>query len=336
MPRSVALAALAVLALAVTAASGRSLAQQGQNFADSLNNRGGGGGGGGNGNNGNGNNNGRPWQNGNNNNNNNAPAPGPAAAAPSPSDSPPEILAGPSGKVKDNGSGAEGLPSNDAARSDSRGAKAVAPTQLGIKGTGAQQKDESGKGLITGTPIDIESAKSQNGARQASSASFADDLNSAGENSGGGQLRGAPAWGGGSGGGGNYPLYWLNANVYTIPRYDPGAFGFLGSILGFGASQVVTIVLDNWSAKIPSWGPSPVFKAPAVGYTFAWSLYEYRWYASRYGGNWGWKSPPLGLVMYDQLNNRLEAEVFVGLNLRTWEVVSVNVANTWFAGNQWG
>ena len=328
MPRHLALAALAALALAACTppAAGRSLTQ---NFADALN-------GGGNRGQGNGNGNGRPWQNGDNNNNNQAPSQAPASA-PSPGDAPPEVTAGPSGKVKDaSGAGTDSIPSNDAVKGDARGAKLVAPTQLGIKGTGAQQTDESGKGLTVGTPIDVNQAKSQNGAKQASSASFTDELNSAGDNGGAKpELRGAPSWGGGGGGGGSYGIMWLSANVYTIPRYDPGSLGFLGAILGWGSSQLVTIVLDDWAARVNGWGPQPVFRSPAVGFTFAWNLNEYRWYGAKYG-NWGWKSPPLGLTMRDALGNRLEAEVYVGLNLRSWEVVSVNVPNYWFAGNNWG
>ena len=187
-----------------------------------------------------------------------------------------------------------------------------------------------------GTPIDVNQAKSQSGAKQASSASFTDELNSAGDNGGAKpELRGAPSWGGGGSSGTSYGITWLSANVYTIPRYDPGSLGFLGAILGWGSSQLVTIVLDDWAARVNGWGPQPVFRSPAVGFTFAWNINEYRWYGAKYG-NWGWKSPPLGLTMRDALGNRLEAEVFVALNLRSWEVVGVNVPNYWFAGNNWG
>ena len=65
-----------------------------------------------------------------------------------------------------------------------------------------------------------------------------------------------------------------------------------------GSTQSVIIVLDNWEAKVVGWGPTPVYRAPPVGFTFSWGFYEYLWYANTYG-SWGWKSPPLSLVMYD-------------------------------------
>lgn len=61
---------------------------------------------------------------------------------------------------------------------------------------------------------------------------------------------------------------WLNANVYTIPRYTPS--GILGWFTGVGSTQSVIIVLDNWAAKVVGWGPTPVYRAPAVGFTFSW------------------------------------------------------------------
>jgi hypothetical protein len=208
-----------------------------------------------------------------------------------------------------------------------------------------------------------------------------------------------PQWGGGGGSGGGsfsgnnyYPINWLNANVYAIPRYTPaGILGFFTGVSSFGgerkseegkratkkkkgkekthslsfflfpfpqrnfslsttkqigSTQAVIIVLDNWEAKVVGWvrrkfflflfflspwcflifsrrekktqpfskkfkkqkknlslshtqGPTPVYRAPPVGYTFSWGFYEYLWYANTYG-SWGWKSPPLWLTMYGE------------------------------------
>ena len=41
-----------------------------------------------------------------------------------------------------------------------------------------------------------------------------------------------------------------------------------------GSTQSVIIVLDNWEAKVVGWGPTPVYRAPPVGYTFSWGFYE--------------------------------------------------------------
>lgn len=213
----------------------------------------------------------------NGNGNKKAPDGGDLPPAPpgKPSGEPPAIDKGPSGIVKDDGQGSDLLPSDSSAASDTRGAKSVQPTALGIKATGDAQKDESGKGLITGVPIDVENAKSQNGAKQASSASFESTFNDAGNN---GlvtpEVRGARAYGGGSGTV-NAPVQWLHAGIYTIPRYE--AQGFLSAVTGLGATQVVTIVLENWAAKLMNYGPSPIFRAPSVGYSFSWGRYEYLW-----------------------------------------------------------
>jgi hypothetical protein len=150
----------------------------------------------------------------------------------------------------------------------------VAPSAIGIKTTGDAQKDESGKGLQTGVPVDVESAKSQSGARQASSVSFESNFNDAANN---GletpELRGVPAYNGG--GTVNAPVQWLHAGIYTIPRYE--ANGFLSAITGFGASQILTVVLENWTAKLVGFGNTPIFRAPSVGFTYTWSRYEYLW-----------------------------------------------------------
>lgn len=41
-----------------------------------------------------------------------------------------------------------------------------------------------------------------------------------------------------------------------------------------GSTQSVIIVLDNWEAKVVGWGPTPVYRAPPVGFTFSWGFYE--------------------------------------------------------------
>ena len=59
-------------------------------------------------------------------------------------------------------------------------------------------------------------------------------------------------------------------------------------------------------------------------------------YANTYG-SWGWKSPPLSLVMYDNWGNRLQVEVYVTLNLKTWEVWNTKITNVQFlGGGGWG
>lgn len=244
---------------------------------------------------------------------------------------PPKNDKGPSGKIADDGKGSDVMPSDKAAAEDTRGAKAIQPTALGIKTEGEPQKDVSGKNLVTGTPIDVGSAKAQGGARATSAVSFTGDLNS---NSGGlpkAELTNAPTYGGSSGpSGGSYGVTWLNANVFTIPRRHWGDWGWGGS------QQLVTVVLDNWSARVNRWGGfDPVFRAPAVGYTFSWPRWEYLWYAYTWG-SWGWKTPPLGLNLFDNFGNVLQVSVQVGLNLRDFEVVSVRVFDYYFSGNNWG
>jgi hypothetical protein len=136
-----------------------------------------------------------------------------------------------------------------------------------------------------------------------------------------------PAWGavesgawqpGGGGGGFSHGLDWLRAPVYVTARYAPGA-GIFSFWSGSGASYIVNIVLDGWSARVRGWGPTPVYTAPPVAYSYSWAFWDYLWYGSRYGG-WAWKSPNLGLVMTDQWGNQMLATVRVTLNLRTFEV----------------
>ena len=50
--------------------------------------------------------------------------------------------------------------------------------------------------------------------------------------------------------------------------------------------QIVTIVLDNWEARVNGWGPQPLYRAPAVGFTYRWDRYEYLWVCLR-GGDGG-------------------------------------------------
>ena len=222
-----------------------------------------------------------------------APAPAPASAAPAPSPGkapdggdnpapppgkppgppPKDLTVGPEGKVADDGKGGGLLPSDKAAADDTRGAKAIQPTALGIKAAGEPQKDISGKGVLTGTPIEVGSARSQGGARATSTVSFAGDLNSASNDQPKPQLTNAPAYGGSGPSGGTYGITWLNAPVYTIHRRERGDWGW-----GFGSSELVTVVLDNWEARVNNWlSFNPTFKAPAVGYTFGWPRYEYLW-----------------------------------------------------------
>lgn len=53
-------------------------------------------------------------------------------------------------------------------------------------------------------------------------------------------------------------------------------------------------------------------------------------------GSWGWKTPPIGLSMYDRWGNTLQVSVQVGLNLRNFDVVSVRINDYYFSGNTWG
>lgn len=140
---------------------------------------------------------------------------------------------------------------------------------------GDPQKDVTGKNLVTGTPIDVGSAKAQGGARATPVVSFTGDLNAGGDGAlPKAELTNAPAYGGGGGpSGGSYGVTWLNAGVFTIPRRERGDWGW-----GWGSSELVTVVLDNWEARVNRWGGfDPVFKAPAVGYTFGWPRWEYLW-----------------------------------------------------------
>ena len=257
-----------------------------------------------------------------------APAPAPAGAAPAPSPgngrdfpapppgkppgpSPKEIDKAPIGKIADDGKGSDVMPSDAAAASDTRGAKAVQPTAVGIKAAGEfffgaveltqkalsatpdahpppqtlfihagdTQKDVSGKNLLVGTPIDVPSAKSQSGAKTTSAVTFTSDLNSAANGLPKPELTNAPAYGGRVGSsGGTYGITWLNANVYTISESG----GWLDSR--------ATIVLDHWEARVNSWsGFDPIFRAPAVGYTFTWTAWEYLWVRGERGVEAVWK-----------------------------------------------
>lgn len=60
-----------------------------------------------------------------------------------------------------------------------------------------------------------------------------------------------------------------------------------------------------------------------------------RWYGATYG-SWGWKTPPMGLNMFDQFGNKLHVTVQVSVNLQTWEVYSARVYDYRFYGNSWG
>ena len=57
----------------------------------------------------------------------------------------------------------------------------------------------------------------------------------------------------------------------------------MSQFTGRGSKQLVTIVLENWEAKIQSWGPDPVYRAPTVAFTWEFGLYEWMWYASNTG-----------------------------------------------------
>ena len=147
------------------------------------------------------------------------------------------VPAGPTGQQKDDGKGSALIPSDADAASNTRGAQALPPQDIGIKTTGARQEDPSGKGLVMGVPIDVGQAKSQSGAKQADSKSFSGTFNE-GTNAGleAPELRGAPAWGGSGPSGGSYGVTWLNAGIYTIPRRE--SQGILSAITGIGSSQV--------------------------------------------------------------------------------------------------
>lgn len=81
---------------------------------------------------------------------------------------------------------------------------------------------------------------------------------------------------------------------------------------------------------------SPLFLFPPNPKTKTKQKKPNSWYANTYG-SWGWKSPPLSLVMYDNWGNRLQVEVFVTLNLKTWEVWNTKVTNIQFlGGGGWG
>ena len=161
---------------------------------------------------------------------------------------------GPSGIQPDNGSKDSIVPTDKEAKDNSRGAKA-APVDKVFPGVEVKndakekQSDPSGKGLVVGSVINPESAisasRSSGGAqgvevKQGPSQNFASLFNEAPESSGNikPELRGVPQWGGGGGGGGGgsfsgsnyYPINWLNANVYAIPRYTPA--GILGFFTG--------------------------------------------------------------------------------------------------------
>ena len=121
-----------------------------------------------------------------------------------------------------------------------------------------KQSDPSGKGLVVGSVINPESAisasRSSGGSqgvevKQGPSQNFASLFNEAPESSGNvkPELRGVPQWGGGGGGGGGsfsgsnyYPINWLNANVYAIPRYTPAG------ILGFFTGVSVAFFFFFW------------------------------------------------------------------------------------------
>ena len=183
---------------------------------------------------------------------------------------PKEVPVGPSGVQPDNGSKDSVVPTDKEAKDNSHGAKA-APVDKIFPGVEVKsdakekQEDPSGKGLIVGTVINPESAisasRSSGGqgveVKQGPSQNFASLFNEAPESSGNvkPELRGVPQWGGGGGGsltGNNYyPINWLNANVYAIPRYTPS--GILGWFTGVGSTQSVIIVLDNWQAKVVGW-----------------------------------------------------------------------------------
>lgn len=163
---------------------------------------------------------------------------------------------GPSGIQADNGSKDSIVPTDKEAKDNSRGAKA-APVDKVFPGVEIKndakekQEDLSGKGLVVGSVINAESAISASRSsaqgvdvKQGPSQNFASLFNEAPESSGNikPELRGVPQWGGGGGGGngggsysGNnyYPINWLNANVYTIPRYTPaGILGFFTGVSG--------------------------------------------------------------------------------------------------------
>ena len=126
-------------------------------------------------------------------------------------------------------------------------------------------------------------------------------------------------------------------SLFFFPPFEtPPLVHFSLSSLSRPCSLSLSSLLQLSLSNPTNQGPTPVYRAPPVGYTFSWGFYEYLWYANTYG-SWGWKSPPLSLVMYDNWGNRLQVEVFVTLNLKTWEVWNTKITNIQFlGGGGWG
>lgn len=276
------------------------------------------------------------------------PIPLPPPPPGQPSGTPPPVDDGPKGLQPDNGGKTSSVVPTDAvADSDSRGAQGLGE----VPNVGnARQEDPGGKlgalGASTGVPVESADAvaSAQQGqvkANQDFAALFNDPPPDSGLDSAR-RVGNLPAWGAvesgayqpGSGGGFSHGLDWIRAPVYITSRYAPGP-GLFSFWSGAGASYIVNIVLNGWEARVRGWGPTPVYRAPPVAFSYSWSAWDWVWYGSRYGG-WAWKSPNLGLVMTDQYGNSLLATVRVTINLRTFEIYAVRVTNVEFYGKYGG
>ena len=64
------------------------------------------------------------------------------------------------------------------------------------------------------------------------------------------------------------------------------------------------------------------------------SFFSHRYAATN--GAWGWKTPPIGIALNDRFGNTLQCTTNIGVNLRTWQPVSVSIYDYQFFGNSWG
>lgn len=182
-------------------------------------------------------------------------------------------------------------------------------------------------GLAPGTPIDAAATAAKSGA-STSSVSLTSEANAIASSA---NLK-TPNWRGGQGF--TYPsVQWLNTNVWLIPFYSAG--DWVSALTGWGASQSVTVVLDNWSCLL-NWGfISPTYTAPSVSWTYSYPYYTYLWYGNDIS-NWGWKTPPQGLVLTDIFGNSLQVTVQIYMNIKTWTPISPSIYDYNWDGSGWG